>query len=121
MALTPDVQRVRDSLSASEQEIFDAVVSLAEKVDPSFQSRIQWQKPTFTLNDNWHHWIFSLAKTKMGMTLSFHKGWLLDDPGRLLCGDGRHLRMIRFAAVGQIQKARLAELFREAIEHQLDL
>ena len=88
MPLTPEVQRVYGNLSAQEQEIFDGVVSLAEKVDPSFQNRMQWQKPTFTLNSNWHHWIFSLSKTKMGMTLTFHKGWLLDDPQKILSGDG---------------------------------
>ena len=121
MALTPDVQRVRDSLSASEQEIFDAVVSLAEKVDPAFQSRIQWQKPTFTLNDNWHHWIFSLSKTKMGMTLTFNKGWLLEDPQKILSGDGKHLRMLRFTSVTEIEKDTVEKLIRQAIQHQLEL
>jgi hypothetical protein len=121
MSLVPDVQRVRDNLSKQEQKIFDAVVSMAERVNPSFQNRIQWQKPTFTLNDNWHHWIFSLSKTKMGMTLAFHKGWLLDDPQKILGGDGKHLRMLRFTDASQIQQGALKTLIREAVKHQLDL
>ncbi len=121
MPLAPDVQRIRDALSRQEQEIFDAVVSIAGKVNPSFQNRMQWQKPTFTLNDNWHHWIFSLSKTKMGMTLTFHKGWLLEDPQKVLTGDGKHLRMLRFTEVAQIRKNAVKELIREAIRHQLDL
>ena len=71
MILTPDIQRIRDSLSDQEQEIFDTVVRIAGKVNAAFQNKMQWQKPTFTLSDNWHHWIFSLAKTKMGITMSF--------------------------------------------------
>ena len=119
--LTADVQHVRDHLSEQEQAIFDAIVNLAYKVKPSFQNRMQWQKLTFTLKDNWHHWVFSLSKTKLGMTLTFHKGWLLDDPHNILSGDGKHLRMSRFTAVDQIQKDLLEKLFGEAIEHQLDL
>lgn len=121
MMLVSDVQSVRERLSGQDQDIFDHVARLAYEVDPSFQNRMQWQKPTFTLNNNWHHWIFSLSKTKMGMTLAFHKGWLLDDPQRLLSGDGKHLRMLRFKDTGEVREDAVKELIREAIKHQLDL
>jgi hypothetical protein len=55
MALALEVQHIHDNLSAQDQEIFDELVSIACKVDPSFQNRIQWKVPAFTLNDNWHH------------------------------------------------------------------
>jgi hypothetical protein len=121
MRLVSGVQQIHDSLSEQDRKLFDALVSIAEEVDPSFQNRVQWQKPTFTLNDNWHHWIFSLDKTKAGMTLTFHKGWLLDDPQKILSGDGKHLRMLRFKDVAQIQKKAVKDLIHEAIRCQLDL
>ncbi len=121
MQLTPDIQKMRAGLSRQYQKIFDAMVSLAEKVNPSFENKMQWQTPTFTLNGNWHHWIFSLGKTKTGVTVTFHKGWLLDDPQKMLTGDGKHLRMLRFTDVVQIQKDAVKQLIREAVCHQLDL
>lgn len=121
MHLAPDVKHVRDKLSEQEQKIFDAVVGFAEEVNPSFQNRIQWQKPTFTLDDNWHHWIFSLNRTKAGMTVTFHKGWLLEDPQKILGGDGAHLRMLRFTDVAQIQESAMKDLIQAAVRHQLDL
>lgn len=121
MSLAPDVQRARDGLSGKEQAVFDTVVSIAYEVNPSFQNRMQWKVPTFTLKDNWHHWVFSLSKTKMGITLTFHKGWLLDDPRRVLGGDGKHLRMLRFADVVEIKKGILESLIRSAIRHQTDM
>ena len=121
MQLEPDIQHVRYNLSEQEQKIFDTIVDIAENVNPSLQNRIQWQKPTFTLDGNWHHWIFSLSRTKAGMTLTFHKGWLLEDPQKILKGDGKHLRMLRFTDVAQIQKDAVKQLIREVVRHQLDL
>ena len=121
MMLAADIQRVYENLSKQEQEIFDRVVDLAYEVDKSFQQRMQWKVPTFTLHNNWHHWIFSLAKTKMGMTMTFHKGWLLDDPKKTLGGEGKHLRTLRFAAPNEIRSEILESLIRSAIQHQVDL
>ena len=121
MTIIAEVEQIVDGLSDQEKAIFDTVVNIACKVDPSFQNRIQWKVPTFTLNDNWHHWIFSLAKTKKGMTVTFHKGWLLDDPEEALLGEGPHLRMLRFLTPGEIKKKILADLIRSAIQHQLDM
>jgi hypothetical protein len=55
------------------------------------------------------------------MTVTFHKGWLLDDPQKILSGDGKHLRMLRFTNADQIETTGLEELFHEAIKHQLDM
>lgn len=121
MALASEVQRVYDGFSEQEQEIFNTIVSIAYKINPSFQNRIQWKVPTFTLNDNWHHWIFNLAKTKSGMTLTFHKGWLLEDPKKMLSGDGKHLRMLRFTHANEIKKEILKNLLQSAIRHQTEM
>ncbi len=121
MMLAAEIQSIYEGLASTEQEIFDAVVQVTYEVEPAFQNRLQWQKPTFTLNNNWHHWIFSLAKTKKGVTVSFHKGWLLEDPDKALGGDGPHLRVLRYTSPDQIQKDVLADLLRSVIRHQLDM
>jgi hypothetical protein len=121
MILTAEVQSIFDQLSAQEQEIFKTIVHLAEGVNPALQNRIQWKKPTFTLNDNWHHWIFSVVKTQKGITISFHKGWLLEDPEKALAGDGAHLRLMRFTDSAEIKNEILTNLISSAIRHQLDM
>src|SRR5512135_1249432 len=99
MQLSPDVQAVFEKFSDQDKSIIDRLVDLVTQVEPGFQNRIQWGVPTFTLHDNWHHWIFSLRKTKAGVTVLFHKGWLLADPQAALTGEGAHGRMLRFNCV----------------------
>jgi hypothetical protein len=121
MLLAADIQSGFDKLSTQDQQICETIVQLAYQVNPSLQNRIQWKAPTFTLNDNWHHWLFSITKTKKGITVTFHKGWLLEDPEKVLCGDGAHLRVLRFTDPAEIKAEILTKLISSAIRHQLDM
>jgi hypothetical protein len=121
MIITAEVQYVLNDLSEQERKVFETIIQLAYEVNPSLQNRIQWKSPTFTLNNNWHHWIFSITTTQKGITVTFHKGWLLEDPQKVLSGDGAHLRALRFTDTGQIKTEILANLIRNAIHHQLDM
>jgi hypothetical protein len=121
MLLDPEIQSVYDAFPQPARAIFDRIVAIAILADPALQNRLQWQKPTFTLNNNWHHWLFSVANTKKGVTVTFHKGWLLEDPYHALQGDGLHVRMLRFNESAEVNADILTGLIRSAIAHQLDM
>ena len=121
MNLDPQVADVRTAMASDEGAIFDRLVEIAEKVSPAIQNALRWNAPTFTLADNWHHWLFSINATKLGVTLTFHKGWLLDDPRHALQGTGKHMRMLRFKSCTDIDEGVIVGLIGEAVKHHTDL
>jgi hypothetical protein len=121
MELTPPVAAYRAGLTETNQAIFDCLVVTAQAVDPDMQDAIKWRVPTFTVHANWHHWLFSISQTQKGLTLTFHKGWLLADPTHALHGDGKHLRQMLFTAFEQIRPEVVAGLMAEALAHQVDM
>lgn len=66
------------------------VEQLAELVrdagSTQMEQAIKWKRLTFTLHQDWHHWLCGVAVTREGVQLVFHKGSLLADPARLLRG-----------------------------------
>lgn len=50
----------------------------------SLDEAVKWGRLTFTVDQNWHHWLCAVAATRAGVALVFHKGALLPDPTRLL-------------------------------------
>ncbi len=121
MEFPPAVQSYTSAMSGPNRAIFERLARIAQIVDPSIQVEIKWRAPTFTVCGNWHHWLFSIAQTKKGVTLTFHKGWLLSDPARALQGEGQHMRQILFTAESQIPEPVVAALIRESIRRQTDM
>lgn len=121
MEINADVLKYRSTVSSTHQVIFDQLAAIAHQIAPDMQNAIKWRVPTFTLNGNWHHWLFSISQTKKGVTLNFHKGWLLADPEQVLQGDGKHLRQLVFTLPEQVREEVVANLMREAIRHQTEV
>lgn len=121
MEISAEVVNYRVSMTPANQVIFDRLAEIAYTVEPGLQNAIKWRAPTFTANGNWHHWLFSIAQTKKGVTLNFHKGWLLADPTHSLQGEGKHLRQMVFVDIAEIQDEVVAGLMREAIRHQIEM
>jgi hypothetical protein len=96
---------------------------LADRVhaaDPRMSEAVKWRRLTFTVDDNWHHWLCAVAVGKQGVSLMFHKGALLDDPQQVLEGEGRYLRRIPFDVAVRNPQA-VTACVRQAIVHQTDL
>ena len=121
MTPTADVKQYRDALTATDKQTFDSLIAIAYRVNPAFQNSVRWKAPTFTLGDNWHHWLFSITKTKGGIVLTFHKGALLRDEQGILEGSGKYMRKIVYKDVSGIDETAIAGLLREAIKHQIDM
>lgn len=79
---TPDQRRQVEQLAD--------VVHRAASV--RIESAIKWDRLTFSVDQDWHHWLCGIAVTRAGVRLVFHKGSLLDDPTGLLRGSGRYVR-----------------------------
>jgi hypothetical protein len=81
---------------------------------------IKWQRLTFTVDGNWHHWLCAIAVTKGAVSLVFHKGSLLGDPAGMLQGDGRYLRQVPYDRAAADPGA-VTALVRQAIARQTDM
>jgi hypothetical protein len=108
-----------------------------ERHAPEQQTQIQWfahrvryaddriteaikrHRPTFTIEEGWHQRLCGVQVIRRGVSLLLHKGGLLDDPERLLQGEGRYLRHIPFADAARPDA--VTQVVREAIAHQTDL
>ena len=81
---------------------------------------IKWQRLTFTVNDDWHHWLCAITVSRQAVSLTFHKGSLLDDPAGLLEGDGRYVRHVPYDRAAGNPDA-VKDLVRQAVTRQTDM
>ena len=98
----------------------DALVALVRAADEDLEEAVKWGRLTFTAGGDWHHWVCAVAATARGVNLMFHKGALLDDPGRLLRGEGRYLRQVPHARAVE-HPDRIAALVRDAVKKQTEM
>lgn len=104
-----------------DQATITVLMQVIFEAEPAIEVAMKWRRLTFTLNGNWHHWICGIQTTKKGVTLHFHKGWLLPDPGGMLQGQGKHGRLIRFADGEEIDRDNLRILLRQAVIRQTEM
>ncbi|RZS44724.1 uncharacterized protein DUF1801 [Herbihabitans rhizosphaerae] len=98
----------------------EALANLLAQAEPRLERATKWGRLTFTLDQNWHHWICQIAESKKGAKLVFHKGVLLDDPAGLLTGSARYLREVS-AERALADTEAIRALVRSAVEHQTDM
>jgi hypothetical protein len=88
--------------------------------DSRIAEAVKWRRLTFSIEDDWDHWIGAVSTTKRGVGLMLHKGALLDDPEDLLRGEGRYLRQIAFEEAADRPDV-VTMVVRQAVEHQTDM
>jgi hypothetical protein len=115
-----DVQDWLERLDEESRRQADDLANIVGGGDAQFEQAVKWDRLTFTVGDNWHHWICGIAATKKGVTLIFHKGALLDDPDGLLTGSGRYLREVPAEEARRHPDA-IGVLLSNAITHQTDM
>jgi hypothetical protein len=115
-----EVEAWLDKQSPAHQAQAQGLADVVHRADTAIDEAIKWRRLTFTVGDNWHHWLFAVAISKGGVSLVFHKGVLLDDPANLLRGEGRYLRHIPYE-VAVAHPDAVTALSREAISHQTDM
>jgi hypothetical protein len=116
--LPEDVCEFLAALDPIQKSAAEALVEIVMRSEPEFQVAMKWKRPTFTVNGNWHHWICAIQPAKGRVSLEFHKGVLLDDPGSVLVGKGRYLRRLTVADGQRVDSGPLVPLILDAVEKQ---
>lgn len=116
----PEVTAWLDDLAPERRAQVKSLARLVHDVGTPLSEAIKWRRLTFTLNDDWHHWLCQIAVTKKGTSLVFHKGVLLDDPANLLQGQGRYLRHVPYERAVD-DPERVTSLIVQALEHRTDM
>ena len=116
-----NTNRYLNDLKPENRELATILIDYILEINPEFDCEIKWNQITFTLNQNWHHWILAVSESKKGINLSFHKGALLKDPRKILKGSGSHLRTIKYHYREQIDPGYLKRLIQSAVEKQTEL
>lgn len=115
--------KVRDwlqSLAPDQRERAERLAALIRSAASDVSEDVKWGRLTFTADDDWHHWLCSVAVAKQDVTVTFHKGVLLDDPHGVLTGDAAYVRHMSFDAAIADPDA-VTALVREAVAHQTDM
>ena len=71
------------------------------EADPRITESIKWKTPTFSFRGN----IVSFNPAKTLVSLLFHRGAEIPGDFPRLEGDGRLVRVMRFADVGEVERA----------------
>ncbi|TDD99085.1 DUF1801 domain-containing protein [Jiangella asiatica] len=109
-----------ERLPPDRQDEATALADQVRKSRPGLDEAVKWGRLTFTAGDDWHHWLCAVAATKRSVTLTFHKGVLLDDPAGLLEGSGAYVRTVPYARAAAEPDA-VAALIGRAVERQTDM
>lgn len=107
-------------LSPDQREQVERLAGWVHAAAEDTEEAIKWGRLTFTVAENWHHWLCAIGVTKRGVGLAFHKGSLLEDPLGLLQGEARYLRQIPYDRAAATPKA-VTALVHQAIQHQTDM
>ncbi|HEV2784419.1 MAG TPA: DUF1801 domain-containing protein [Actinophytocola sp.] len=109
-----------DDLDARHRAHAEELATLVTTAEPRLERAVKWGRLTFTLDGNWHHWLYQIAAPAKGAKLIFHKGALLDDPEGLLTGSARYLREIPAQEALNHPDA-VRSLIHSAIAHPTDM
>lgn len=95
------LKKKKHPLNAEIQMVRDIILNTDERIEED----IKWSSPTFIYKGNIASYYMNAKKM---VSLMFHKGALIPDKSGLLEGDGKEVRVARFADAGDIQKRKKA-------------
>lgn len=81
------------------------------------EAAIKWGKPTFAINNDFHHWICAIQILKNKVSLVFHFGGLLcDEKNKLIAGTSKFLRKIEYDRLDSINEGEIKCFIQKAVE-----
>lgn len=93
-----------------------AAIDAAIRAAAPVESAIKWQKLTYAVNGDFHHWICAVTVTKKQVSLNFHFGALLADPeGLFRQGTSKFMRMLDYPSAEAVDADLIAGRVLEAI------
>ncbi len=108
------------ALAAGEPEhLVETARAVAAAVDhhrPDLDAALKWGTHTYALDGDFHHWLCAIGITERVVTLTFHFGALLDDPGlRLIAGASNLLRRLEYSNPSDVDTEIIAGFLDQAI------
>ncbi|MHB1044007.1 MAG: DUF1801 domain-containing protein [Eubacteriales bacterium] len=99
------------------QKIAASLVEIILLSHYDMEAAIKWSKPTFAINNDFHHWICAVQVMKNKVALVFHFGGLLNDEKNILiAGASRFLRKMEYERLDNINEVEIKCYIQLAIE-----
>lgn len=115
VAICNFVESIADQFKSAANMLIEIISQSSAK----FDSAIKWKQLTFTLEEDFHHWIIAISQTKKYLSLNFHYGGLLDDSkNRFSIGKSKFFRKIEIRDESEIDKKFFLDLINQAIERR---
>ncbi len=100
-----------DGLSGWQKELVSSLRELVRRAAPEASESIKWGQPVYELRGPFAH-IKAFTRT---VHLGFWRGAELDDPSRLLTGEGARMRHVSLASAEELRPQPTEALVREAV------
>jgi len=98
------------------KEIVEAITKTIESVDKKLDCKIKWNRLTYGLSGDYHHWICGIAQTKKSINLIFHFGGILEDKNKnFIAGDSFFLRKLEYQKIGDFDEKVIKYFVKQAI------
>jgi len=81
-------------------------------MDEQFDEEIKWGQPCYSIKKL----VCYIQKAKKHVTIGFQYGAHLEDSNRLLVGEGKDMRHVKFSLTEKIDKPAIASLISKAVE-----
>jgi hypothetical protein len=98
------------------RDIVETLSGIIESVDKRLECDIKWNRLTYSLSGDYHHWIYGIAKTKKSINLIFHFGGIIDDKDeQFLVGESFLLRKLEYSTRNGIKDSVIRDFVAQAI------
>ena len=112
-----DINKYLEQKPKDMQQIVRRIMEIILKNHQGMATEMRWGKPTFAINNDFHHWICAIQVLKKGVALIFHFGGLLnDEENRLIAGTSRFLRKLEYDSLSSIDEEEIRAFIGQVIE-----
>jgi hypothetical protein len=111
--LKKKVEKWFSALPDEQRNMLTELQQLVLSQHNNFKEEIKWGQPCYSLNKL----VCYLAKYKTHVALGFQQGAHLNDPEKLLEGEGKNMRHIKFKASESFNSQLVKSLILEAIKY----
>jgi hypothetical protein len=103
----PWFQKLKPEMKAIADELHRLILA----AEPTLRAEMKWGMPCYSKNGM----VCALMGGKAHVNLFFHRGKLLADPKKLLAGNGKTVRSLRFTSLKEVPAAVVKKFVKGAV------
>ncbi|MFZ5377015.1 MAG: DUF1801 domain-containing protein [Patescibacteria group bacterium] len=112
----PTKENFSSNIRSEFQEIFDRITQIIHEANDQLTCEVKWNRLTYGLSQDYHHWICSIDQTKKSLNLIFHFGGLLNDPNNhFIVGTSLFLRKLEYKSIDEVDEKIITNFVKQAI------